>query len=104
MQVVVDANPVISILIKPNRVTIELLFLEELEIFAPELLFDEIEQNKDIVIKKSGMTDEEFNKFLSILKKRINVAPEGELLKFRDLQDAMLQVIVLLFLAKWQVV
>ena len=83
MQVVVDANPVISILIKPNRVTIELLFLEELEIFAPELLFDEIEQNKDIVIKKSAMTDEEFNKCLSILKKRINVAPEGEFLKCR---------------------
>src|SRR3989344_6754739 len=83
MQIVIDANPVIALLIKPNNATVELMFLEELEIFAPELLFDEIEQNKDIVIKKSGMTDEEFNKFLSILKKRINIVPEAEFLKFR---------------------
>ncbi len=83
MQIVIDANPVISLLIKPNRVIVELLFLEDLEIFAPELLFDEIEQNKGIIIKKSGMTNEEFNKFLSIIKKRISVVPEAEFLKFR---------------------
>ena len=84
MQIIADANPIISILIKPNRFTVELLFIEELEIFAPELLFDEIEQNKDIIIKKSGMMDEEFDKFLAILKKRISVVPEEEFLRFRS--------------------
>jgi predicted nucleic acid-binding protein len=84
VQIVTDANPIISIIIKPNRLTVELLFLEELEIFAPKLLFDEIEQNKDIIIKKSGLTGGEFDKFLAILKKRIRVVPEEEFLKFRS--------------------
>ncbi len=84
MQIIADTNPVISLIIKPNKSTVELLFLEELEIFAPELLFDEIERNKDIIIRKSGLTDEEFSKFLAILKIRINVIPEEEFIRFKD--------------------
>ena len=84
MQIIADANPVISLIIKPNKSTVDLLFLEELEIFAPELLFDEIERNKDIIIKKSGMTDKELNKFLAILKIRINIIPEEEFMKFKN--------------------
>lgn len=39
MQIIVDANPIISILIKPGK-PIDLLFIEELELVAPELLFE----------------------------------------------------------------
>src|SRR3989344_6174850 len=84
MQIVADANPIISIFIKPNIRTTELLFLEDLEIFAPELLFDEIERNRGIIIMKSGLTDEEFDEFFAILRKRISIVPKGDFLKFRD--------------------
>ena len=84
MQIIIDANPVISLLIKPNKPVVELMFLEELEIFAPNLLFDEIERNKDVIIKKSALAEEEINKFISILRKRIIVVPEEEFVKFRS--------------------
>lgn len=84
MQIIADANPVISLLIKPNKATVDLLFLEELEIFAPGFLFDEIEHNRDIIIRKSGLACEEFDKFLTVLRKRIIVVPEEEFLEFRD--------------------
>ena len=51
MRLVADANPLISILIKPGM-PISLLFLEEVELVAPELLFKEIQANKDIIIEK----------------------------------------------------
>ncbi len=47
MQIIVDANPLISILIKPGK-PIDLLFIEELDFVAPELLFQEIENNIDL--------------------------------------------------------
>lgn len=67
MQIIMDANPLISILIKPDK-PILLLFLEELELVAPELLFEEIENNKDIIIKKSKLTEKDVNEFIQILK------------------------------------
>lgn len=83
MQIIVDANPIISILIKPGK-TIEILFLEELELIAPELLFEEIENNKELIIQKSGLTKEEINKFIEIIKKRISLIPEEEFVKYRE--------------------
>jgi predicted nucleic acid-binding protein len=83
MQLIVDANPVISILIKPGK-PIDLLFVEELELVAPELLFEEIENNKELIVKKSGLIKEEIDKFIEILKKKIKVIPEEEFLKYKE--------------------
>ena len=81
MQIVVDANPLIALLIRPSKIA-ELLFLEELEMFAPELLFHEIERNKGIIVQKSGLNESEIDKFILILKKRIKIITEEEFLKF----------------------
>ncbi|HLD85189.1 MAG TPA: PIN domain-containing protein [archaeon] len=86
MQIVVDANPLIALLIRPSKIA-ELLFLEELEMFAPELLFHEIERNKGIIVQKSGLNESEIDKFILILKKRIKIITEEEFLKFRQQAD-----------------
>jgi|TARA_Y100000310_G_scaffold345315_2_gene463694 predicted nucleic acid-binding protein len=83
MQIVIDTNPLISILINPDR-PLFLLFLEELEIVAPELLFKEIENNKNIIIKKSKLKETEIDDFIKILKERIEVIPEGLFLNCRE--------------------
>lgn len=83
MQLIVDANPIISILIKPGK-TIDLLFIEELELFAPDLLFEELERNKYIIIQKSGLAEEEISKLFFILRQRITVIPKEEFVKFRE--------------------
>ncbi len=83
MQIVVDANPLISFLIKPGK-AVELLFLEEIELVAPELLFEEIENNKDLIVQKSGLTKEEIEEFLEIIKERIVIIPGEEFVRCRE--------------------
>ncbi len=58
MQIIIDANAVISMLIKPGK-PIDLLLAEELELIAPALLFEEIDRNKDEIIQKSYLSKEE---------------------------------------------
>src|SRR3989338_10121248 len=82
MLIVVDANPLISLLIKPSRV-IELLFRDDIELFAPTLLFDEIQRNLGIIIAKSSLDEKEIEEFIVILKGRIKIISEEEFLKFR---------------------
>ena len=83
MQVIVDANPLISIIIKPGK-AIDLLFTEELELFAPTLLIEEIQRNKEEIIKKSGLSEEEVNKFLKIILKRIKLILEEDFINYRE--------------------
>ena len=83
MQLIVDANPIISILIKPGK-PIDLLFIEELELVAPELLFQEIDNNLELIVSKSVLTREEIKQFISISKKKIKIIPEEQFLTFRD--------------------
>ena len=83
MQIVVDANPLISILIKPGK-PIDLLFIEELNLVAPELLFKEIENNKQMIINKSNLSEVEINQFIEILKKRITIYSEELFLNYRN--------------------
>ena len=77
MLVVIDANVVISVFIKPGM-PISLLFKEDLNIFAPELLLREVEENKEIIYEKSELTREEITKALNIIKQRITFIPERE--------------------------
>src|SRR3989338_11461559 len=83
MQIVVDANPLISILINPGK-PIELLFLETLELVAPSLLFEEIENNKELILRKSKLSPEEIDRFIAILKEQIEIIPEQEFLAYRE--------------------
>ncbi len=82
MQLIIDANVIISMLIKPGK-PIDLFFREELEIFAPELLFQEIENNKRTIIKKSQLTEDEISHLLFILKQKIKIVPEEEFIEYR---------------------
>ena len=83
MQIISDANPLISILIKPSN-SILLLFLEELELIAPELLFEEIGNNKGIIIEKSELTEKDVNDFINLLKNRIKIVPEEFFIGYRE--------------------
>ena len=83
MQIVADANPLISILINPGK-PVELLFLEALELIAPSLLFEEIENNKELILRKSKLSPEEIDRFIAILKEQIEIIPEQEFLAYRE--------------------
>lgn len=81
MDLVVDANVLFSILIKKGK-TEELLFEEDLHVFAPEFIFEEFEKYKDYILNKTQRTKIEFDELMIVLKKRIKTIPNEETEKF----------------------
>ncbi len=86
MQLVIDANVVMAMLIKPGK-PIDLLLRENLEIFAPELLLKEIENNKRIIKEKTGLNEEEINQTFSIIREIIQILPEEEFTNHRSVAE-----------------
>jgi len=80
MLLVVDANVLCSGLLSKGK-TIDLLFSDKLEPVAPEQLFAEVEAHKAELLAKSKLSEQEFNEFVVLLKKRIRAVPAEE---FKD--------------------
>ena len=78
MDLVIDANILFSILIKYEN-NEDLLFQEDLHIFAPEFLFEEFEKYKSLILEKTEREEKDFDKFLGILKKKIKIIPNEEI-------------------------
>ena len=83
MKLVVDANVLFSALIT-RGITAELLFDDELRLFAPEFLFEEFSLHEKEVLEKTHRTPEEFRHLCGILRRRISVVPVAELLPWLD--------------------
>lgn len=81
MDLVIDANILFSVLIKRGK-TEELLFEEDLHVFAPEFIFEEFEKYKDLILDKTERSKEEFDELMIILKKNIKTIPNEETEKF----------------------
>ena len=75
MDLVIDANVVISALVAGRGFTYDIIFNDKMKIYAPEFLKEEIEKYKRDIIEKSGLEENEFNLFLSLVCSRINFIP-----------------------------
>ncbi len=82
MRIVIDANVVIAMLIKPGK-PIDVFFSEELELYAPETLLAEIEKYEKLIKTKTKLQANELEEFLSIIKKKISLIPEKQFLENR---------------------
>ncbi len=78
MDIVVDANVLFSVLISSEGKTAELLFSNKFTLYAPEFIFEEIEKYKEEILKKSNLSEEDFNLALLIIKSRIHIIPASE--------------------------
>ena len=78
MELIIDANIVISALISWNGKTRDLIFLKDFSLFAPEYLFEEVEKYKTIILKKSKLDEESFNLALSLIFSKIKLIPFSE--------------------------
>lgn len=74
MKLVVDSNAVISSLVRQS-VSRRLLFHPNLELYAPEYLFEELEEHKNEIVSKASISEKEFRTLVNALKKIINVLP-----------------------------
>jgi len=71
MDLIIDANILISAIIATKGKTCELLFSEKLNLFAPELLLKEFYEHKEEILRKSQLSEEELESALSIIFSRI---------------------------------
>jgi len=83
MDLVVDANILFASLIRDN-ITAELLFKDEIHLYAPEFLLEELMEHKDELMKKTDRPYEDFFRFTEIVKRIITFYPYSDFKKFID--------------------
>lgn len=83
MKFVIDANPLFSALIKDSY-TVNVIANENVELFAPEFLFDEFLEHKDEILAKTKRTEQELNDLVGDLKGVIRIVPQKEFEPFLE--------------------
>ena len=73
MELIIDANILMSALISTQGKTFDLIFNDRIKLFAPEFLIQEIEKYKKEIIKKSGLSKSDLDLFLSLVSSRIMI-------------------------------
>ena len=84
--IVIDTNIIISALIKDGA-TRKILLDPKFNFIFPEYGLGEIYFYKDYIIKKSKITEEEFDRLLLRMLKYVKLVPSDIIKKFRDLAD-----------------
>jgi len=82
MELIIDANILMSALVVTNGFTYDLIFNDKIKLFAPEYLLEEFEEHKDEIMKKSNLSKEELQLFLSLISSRIEFIPHIEFREF----------------------
>lgn len=70
-------------LVKPGK-PIDLFFDSRLDLYAPQLLFEEMENNKKEILEKSQLREDEFDWLYRTLQQNITIIPEEEFLRYRE--------------------
>ena len=78
MELVVDANVIISAMIASAGKTCELLFSDKLRLFAPELLLEELKRYKGEISQKSGLSEIEVDTLSTLIYSIIDFIPFSE--------------------------
>ncbi len=83
MLLILDANILFSALIKNSKAA-ELILSDKIDFITPEFVIAEFKKYKKDIIEKTHRSDEEFQKFFTILSSRIEIIPSEELKPFID--------------------
>ena len=81
MLLVVDFNVVFSALVAKGislKVFIKNDGLKKFNFISPEFVLDEIEHNKSKLLSLTQLSNEEFDKFFSLIKSQIEIVPSSE--------------------------
>ena len=78
MNLVVDANILFASLIKKDM-TSDILFDNNINLYAPEFIFSEFEKYKDYIKNKTERTDEEFNELMDLFERKVSLVPLEEI-------------------------
>lgn len=92
MIIVIDTNIVISALIK-DSVTRNIIMYSGLNFFYPEISLHELRKHKDLVIRKSGISEEAYEDTLGKIFEYILLIPTEEIKeKLNEAKQIMLRI------------
>ena len=78
MEIVIDANIVMSALISTQGKTFDIIFNDRLKLYAPEFLLKEVDKYKNEIIERTRISETEFSLFLALISSRISFTPYSE--------------------------
>ena len=81
MDLIIDANILFAALIKDST-TLDLMFSDNVHLFAPEFLLFEFLKHKEEILKKTKRTEKEFNELFIILESLIKIIPKEDFINF----------------------
>ena len=81
MELIVDANIIFAALIR-DSITVKLLFVDDLHLYTPEFLLDEVRKYQKYLSNKTHRTKEEFESIYNVIKKRIVFIPMNYITPF----------------------
>ena len=83
MNITIDSNILFSAIIKDSLTRKLILEYDGLFLF-PSYIFEEMEKHKELLLKKSGMNEKEFNELMGLILKKVAIVQEEVLLKYRQ--------------------
>tara|TARA_Y100000310_G_scaffold332587_1_gene408467 strand:+ start:158 stop:574 length:417 start_codon:yes stop_codon:yes gene_type:complete len=83
MKIILDSNILFSALIKDSITRKLILEYEEFFLF-PEFIFEELTKYKLVLVKKSKMNEEDFNKLMNLILTKVLIVPNELLLPFKE--------------------
>ena len=83
MNIIIDSNIMIGALLKDSKIR-EIIVNSSDEMYLPEIALSEINEHKQELLNKSGLTEEDFDELFKRLLKYVNLVPNIEIIKFKD--------------------
>lgn len=83
MQLILDSNIFIAALLK-NSTTRGIITNFQGELIIPEIVFEEIENHKPFLIKRSSLSEEEFKQTIEKLSDYLTIVKTREILPYRE--------------------
>ncbi len=83
MKIIIDSNILFSALIK-DSITRQLILEYEDYFLFPEFIFEEMEKHKNLILKKSKMSEKDFNELLKIILNKVLIIPNEVLYPYKN--------------------
>ncbi len=90
MKLVLDSNIIFSALIKKST-TRNIILSDIFDLYAPEYVFIEITEHKELLLRKSKMNEEDFDALLLLLQKHIHLVSKENYNKNMALAENILR-------------
>lgn len=88
MRLVLDTNILISALIIESF-TRNILVMSGIEFLVPEFTFEEINKHKNEILRKSKLSEQQFNLLMATLKENLIIVPKYEIRRIKEAKEIM---------------